>query len=140
MSLQMACPLTPLGANVIIKLERASNTEKKTESGILMAASVEDKGPVTGIIEAVGSGFFTEQGVKIPIDEVKVGDKVMFRQPTSFENRRMKVDAEEYYVLSVRPLSIPCTVTSRLPPTPVISCCSLLPYLVDSVHRGVWCC
>jgi len=101
MQLNMNCPLTPLGANVIIKLTKASNQEKMTESGILMAASVADKGPTTGTGEAVVSGFFTESGAKIPIDEVAVGDKVMFRMPTGFEGRKMKVDEQEYYVLSV---------------------------------------
>ena len=29
------------------------------------------------------------------------GDKIMFREPTSFENRKMKVEDEEYFVISV---------------------------------------
>jgi len=27
----------------------------------------------------VGSGFVTDNGTKIPIDEIKIGDKIMFR-------------------------------------------------------------
>ena len=32
----------------------------------------------------------------------QVGDKVMFREPTSFEARKMKTKEGEFYVLSVR--------------------------------------
>lgn len=32
-----------------------------------------------GVIEAVGNGWTTEAGVKVPLDDVAVGDKVMFR-------------------------------------------------------------
>jgi co-chaperonin GroES (HSP10) len=41
------------------------------------------------------------QGVKIPLDEVAVGDKIMFREPSSFENRKMKVGDVDYWVISV---------------------------------------
>lgn len=30
-----------------------------------------------------------------------VGDKIMFREPSSFENRKMKVSDVDYYVISV---------------------------------------
>ena len=41
------------------------------------------------------------QGVKVAIDEVAIGDKIMFREPSSFENRKMKINDVEYYVISV---------------------------------------
>ncbi|EKX55101.1 hypothetical protein GUITHDRAFT_99733 [Guillardia theta CCMP2712] len=98
--LKMACPLVPLGANIIVTLDKAAG-EKMTDSGILVAASVKTDGPQTGVVQAVGSGWVTEQGAKVPIEEVKVGDKVMFREPTAFENRKMKMNDQDYYVLSV---------------------------------------
>ena len=45
----------------------------------MQAASVKTDGPKTGKVEAVGNGWVTESGVKVPIDDVKVGDKIMFR-------------------------------------------------------------
>ena len=35
-------------------------------------------------MHAVGSGFVTDNGTKIPIDEVKIGDKIMFRSSRYF--------------------------------------------------------
>mmetsp|Transcript_1029 Transcript_1029/g.2405 ORF Transcript_1029/g.2405 Transcript_1029/m.2405 type:complete len:148 (-) Transcript_1029:114-557(-) len=101
MGLQMSCPLVPLGSNVIVQMEEASTAEKKSASGILIAASVKAEGPKIGKIAAVGDGWHTEAGAKIAIEEVKVGDRVMFREPTSFENRKMKVEDDEFYVISV---------------------------------------
>eukprot|EP00960_Hanusia_phi_P076495 768568-Hanusia_phi.AAC.7 len=87
--LKMSCPLVPLvmhakrgtilvndqsalqGANIIVTLDKASG-EKMTDSGILVAASVKSEGPQTGVVQAVGSGWVTEQGAKVPIEEVKV--------------------------------------------------------------------
>jgi len=31
------------------------------------------------VVEAVGTGWTTESGVKVPLDDVSVGDKIMFR-------------------------------------------------------------
>jgi len=104
----MACPLEPMGANIIVTMDKESTSEKKSDSGILIvsvsliissyltvnrasiwslnmrcvgmqAASVKTDGPKTGKVEAVGHGWVTESGVKVPIDDVKVGDKIMFR-------------------------------------------------------------
>jgi len=101
-SLHMSCPLTPMGANVIVTVEeKKGDGQKSTESGILIAATVEKTGPATGVIAAVGNGWTTESGVKIPLDEVAVGDKIMFREPQAMENRKMKMQDTEYYVISV---------------------------------------
>jgi len=99
--LQMSCPLTPMGANIIVTMDQEGGKEQKSDSGILIAASVKTDGPKTGEVKAVGTGWTTESGVKVPLDEVKVGDKIMFREPSSFENRKMKVSDVDYYVISV---------------------------------------
>jgi len=91
-----------MGANIIVTMEETkSDGQKSTESGILIAATVEKTGPATGVIQAVGNGWTTEAGVKVPLDDVAVGDKVMFREPSAMENRKMKVADTEYYVISV---------------------------------------
>ena len=38
-----------------------------------------------GKVAAVGGGWTTEAGVKIAIDEVSIGDKIMFRYSTIYE-------------------------------------------------------
>ena len=101
MALRMSCPLEPLGSNVIIQMEQESGSEQMTSSGIMIAASVKTEGPKVGTIAAVGSGWYTETGTKIPVDEVKVGDKVMFREPSAMEARKMKTPEGEFFVLSV---------------------------------------
>uniref|UniRef100_A0A7S4PQX1 Uncharacterized protein n=1 Tax=Cryptomonas paramaecium TaxID=2898 RepID=A0A7S4PQX1_9CRYP len=100
LALRMGCPLTPLGANVIVVMEKEV-AETQRPSGILLAASVKAEGPKTGTVAAVGDGWHTDTGVRIPITEVKIGDKVYFREPNALESRKMKVGGEEYVVLSV---------------------------------------
>jgi len=90
-----------MGANIIVTMDKDSGNEKVTDSGILVAASVKTDGPKTGVVMAVGAGWTAETGVKIAIDDVAVGDKIMFREPGQFENRKMKIKNEDFYVISV---------------------------------------
>ena len=43
----MSCPLTPMGANIIVTVDESQGKEKKSDSGILIAASVKTDGPKT---------------------------------------------------------------------------------------------
>ena len=43
----MSCPLTPMGANIIVTMDQEGGKEQKSDSGILIAASVKTDGPKT---------------------------------------------------------------------------------------------
>lgn len=67
---------------------------KQTASGLFLAPTVEDK-VVSGFVTAVGSGFLTKDGSKVPL-EVSVGDRVVFNKNMAVE---VKEDDKTFLVL-----------------------------------------
>lgn len=81
--------IRPLGDRVLVKRLEA---EEKTESGIILPGSAQEKPQMAEVI-AVGPG--TEE-VKM---EVKAGDKVIF---SKYGGNEIKLDGEELLLLSQR--------------------------------------
>ena len=63
----------PLGDRVFLKI---SHPEPKTEGGILLPDTAQDK-PQIGEVIAVGPGTRNSEGVYQPLD-IQVGDKVLY--------------------------------------------------------------
>lgn len=82
--------LKPLGDRVVIEV---IEEEAKTESGIVLPASVDKERPEQGKIVAVGPGKIVK-GERIPLD-VKVGDTVLF---TKYGPNEVKVGETEYLI------------------------------------------
>lgn len=82
--------LQPLHDRVVIK---ALEVEDKTESGIVLPASVDKERPEQGKIVAVGPGRMVDGERVAP--EVKVGDTVLF---TKYGPNEVKVGDEEYLI------------------------------------------
>ena len=92
---------TPIGDRVLVKpTEKAM--EKKLASGIIIPASAEKDKLMTGVVVAVGAGKRDENGAHIPL-EVAVGDTIVFKKPW---DEPLKIDGEEYYVLSESEISL----------------------------------
>lgn len=83
--------IRPLNDRVIIKRLEA---EEKTASGIIIPDNAKEK-PQEGEVVAVGTGWFNQQGEKMPMD-VAVGDKVLFGKWAATE---VKVDGQELLVM-----------------------------------------
>jgi chaperonin GroES len=73
-----------------------SEDEQTTVSGIVIPDTAKEK-PQEGEVMAVGPGRF-EDGQRIPMD-VRVGDRVIY---TKYGGTEVKVDGEEYLILSAR--------------------------------------
>jgi chaperonin GroES len=84
--------LKPLEDRVILKQHK--ETEKKSESGLILSA-VQEKESNEGIIVAVGEGRVLPSGVRVDMD-VKVGDKVVFNP---YATQKVDHDGEEYHIL-----------------------------------------
>lgn len=88
--------IKPLADRVVVRPltdEEAGNVSK---SGIIIPDTAKKDKPEQGIVVAVGSGKWDEDGEKrIPM-EVKVGDKVIFRT----WGEATKLDDKEYWILS----------------------------------------
>jgi chaperonin GroES len=87
----------PLADRVVVKTLVG---EEKTKSGIVLPDTAKEK-PQEGEVVAVGSGKLNETtGERIPM-EVKVGDRVLY---SKYAGTEVKIDGEEYLVLSERDL------------------------------------
>ena len=83
--------LKPLFDRVLIKPE--IENERKTQSGIILAASTQEK-PAMGTVVAVGEGGMVDgKEVKMVLE---VNDKVVF---SKFVGTEIKIDGIEYIVL-----------------------------------------
>lgn len=73
------------------------NQEQKTESGLYIPESANEKNIQTGIVAFVGIGRKNEKGEVISM-EVKVGDKILFEK--SYNAQEIKIDNQEYQKIS----------------------------------------
>jgi chaperonin GroES len=81
----------PLGERVVVKpLEQ----DEVTASGIYLPDTAKEK-PQKGEIMAVGSGRYTDEGKRVPM-EIKVGDKVIY---SKFAGTEYKDGDDEYLIL-----------------------------------------
>ncbi len=83
--------LKPLSNRVVIKFAEA---EEKTQSGIILTASAQEKPQVAEVI-AIGPGK-VEDGKVVPMT-VKVGEKVI---ASKYAGTAVKTDGVEYTILS----------------------------------------
>lgn len=82
----------PLGGRVLV---RPIEEEGKTEGGLIIPDTAEKEKPQQGIVVALGTGKISEDGKKVAFN-VKVGDKVMFKQYAPDE---LEIKGEKYLVV-----------------------------------------
>ena len=86
--------MKPLGDQVLLK-EREK--KEKTSAGIILMNGTEGS-YVTADVIATGDGLFTQTGDRIPMT-VKVGDVVMIHKNDTTENKKIKIDDQEYVLV-----------------------------------------
>ena len=91
---------SPLGDRILVKPAEKGG-EKKLASGIIIPESADKDKLLTGEAVAVGPGRF-DDGARVPM-EVSIGDVVLFKKPW---DEPIKMDGEEYYVLSESDISL----------------------------------
>ena len=82
--------LKPLADRVILKQFKA---EEKTKSGLILAASAQEKPEMFEVVEVGPGGIVDGNEVKMT---VKVGDKVL---TSKYSGTTVKVDGEEYSIV-----------------------------------------
>ena len=85
--------LRPLGDRVLVRIVEAEN---KTKSGIIIPDANKEK-PLTGKIVAIGPGKRHESGKVFPINEIKIGDIVLYGK---FSGIEVKVNDETLLLLN----------------------------------------
>jgi len=88
--------ITPLNDKILIK---PISKEEKTQSGIILPDTASKERPEEGEILAIGSGMRDEEGKRVAIDDLKVGDTVVF---TKYGPQEIKVDGEELLLVSYK--------------------------------------
>jgi len=83
--------IQPLRDRVLIK---PISKEEKTESGILIPETAEEKKPEQGKVVAVGSGRKTTSGNTIPL-EVEKGDKVLYNE---YGPSEVKIEGNKFLI------------------------------------------
>lgn len=86
--------MKPLGDQVLLK-EREK--KEKTTSGIILMNGAEGSYVMADVI-AVGEGLFTQTGDRIPMT-IKVGDVVMIHKNDTTENKKIKIDDQDYVLV-----------------------------------------
>jgi chaperonin GroES len=89
--------ITPLADRAIVRPLTDEEAGTVSASGIIIPDSAKQEKPEQGVVVAIGSGKWDEDGEKrIPM-EVKVGDKIVF---SKYGYDEVKVDDTEYYIVS----------------------------------------
>ncbi len=90
-------PITPLGDRVVVRALTEEELGTVSVAGIIIPDSAKKEKPEQGIVLAVGSGKWdNEGGKKIPL-EVKEGDRIVF---SKYGFDEVKIDNKEYYIVS----------------------------------------
>ena len=83
----------PIGDQVLVKEQEK---QEKTKSGIIVMTGMDDY--VTCDVIATGDGLFTQTGDRIPMT-VKPGDIVMIHKNDTTDNKKVKIDDQEYVLV-----------------------------------------
>ncbi len=89
--------IRPLGDRVVVRRLTEEENGTKSASGIIIPDTVSKEKPEQGIVIAVGTGKWNEDGdARLPL-EVKVGDRVVF---SKYGYDEVKIAGEEYFIVS----------------------------------------
>lgn len=89
--------IRPLADRVVVRRLTEEEMGTKSASGIIIPDTVSKEKPEQGMVIAVGTGKWNEDGDKrLPL-EVKVGDRIVF---SKYGFDEVKVAGEEYYIVS----------------------------------------
>jgi chaperonin GroES len=89
-------PITPLGDRVIVRPLAQDEFGAVSPSGIIIPDTAKKEKPEQGVVIAVGSGKWNEDGDKRLSLEVKVGDRIIF---SKYGYDEVKIDDKEYFIV-----------------------------------------
>lgn len=87
--------IRPLEDKVVLELPKKE--DKKTEFGLIIAGTSEEK-PQEAVVVAVGPGATFADGTKMTID-LSVGDKVIF---SKYQGAEVTHEGKEYLIIAYR--------------------------------------
>lgn len=89
--------IRPLGDRVVVRPLTEEERGTTSPSGIIIPDTAKQEKPEQGVVIAVGTGKWNEDGDSRIAPEVKEGDRVMF---SKYGYDEVKVGEQEYYIVS----------------------------------------
>ncbi|WEG73691.1 co-chaperone GroES [Vagococcus intermedius] len=83
--------LKPLNDRVVIEVVQE---EEVTAGGLVLTSAAKEK-PQTGNVVAIGDGYMSNDGTKLPLS-VKAGDKVLFEK---YAGSEVKHEGKDYLIV-----------------------------------------
>jgi chaperonin GroES len=90
-------PIRPLGDRVVVRPLTEAEAGTVSASGIIIPDTAKKEKPEQGVVVAVGTGKWNDDGDKRMVMDVKVGDKVVF---SKYGYDEVKVEGQEYFIVS----------------------------------------
>ncbi len=90
-------PIRPLGDRVVVRPLTEVEAGTVSASGIIIPDTAKKEKPEQGIVVAVGTGKWNDDGDERLKMDVAVGDKVVF---SKYGYDEVKVDGKEYFIVS----------------------------------------
>lgn len=90
-------PIKPLGDRVIVRPLTETESGNTSISGIIIPDTAKKEKPEQGIVIAVGSGKWNEDGDKRMALDVKVGDRIVF---SKYGYDEVKIENQEYFIVT----------------------------------------
>jgi chaperonin GroES len=90
-------PIRPLGDRVVVRPLTEAEAGTVSASGIIIPDTAKKEKPEQGVVVAVGTGKWNDDGDKRMAMDVKVGDKVVF---SKYGYDEVKVEGQEYFIVS----------------------------------------
>jgi chaperonin GroES len=84
--------LKPLGDQIVLEPVEPAQV---TSGGVILPDTAKEKGQ-EGLVIAVGPGRKTDKGDLIKIDQLKVGDRVIY---SKYSGTEIKIEGKEYIIL-----------------------------------------
>jgi chaperonin GroES len=95
--MQETCPIKPLADRVVVRPLSDEEAGSVSASGIIIPDTAKKEKPEQGVVVAVGSGKWNEDGDKRLPSELKVGDRVVF---SKYGYDEVKIKDQEYFIVS----------------------------------------
>lgn len=90
-------PIRPLGDRVVVRPLTEAEAGTVSASGIIIPDTAKKEKPEQGVVVAVGTGKWNDDGDKRMAMDVKVGDKVVF---SKYGYDEVKVGGNDYFIVS----------------------------------------
>ena len=86
----------PLGDRVLVDPDPVDDVNP---GGLIIVPDSAKEKPKTGTVVAMGSGAFNKDGVRIPMNDIQIGQRILFSKFAGYEH---KIGEKEYKLVGLQ--------------------------------------